>query len=107
MDEYIDKEAFKKSVDGRYCNPCKAEKKDTTNAGVVPVGLTICSMRWSVSSPLTLPRWCMGSGNAASHAPFAEGTDLRGLMQIYGRIGNHHIAPTVERRWTEVLTDGC
>lgn len=28
MDEYIDKEAFKKSVEERYCKPCKAEKKD-------------------------------------------------------------------------------
>lgn len=28
MAEYIDKEAFKKSVDERYCKPCKAEKKD-------------------------------------------------------------------------------
>ena len=28
MDEYIDREAFKKSVEERYCKPCKAEKKD-------------------------------------------------------------------------------
>lgn len=28
MAEYIDREAFKKSVEERYCNPCKAEKKD-------------------------------------------------------------------------------
>ena len=28
MDEYIDKEAFKKSVEERYCKPCKAAKKD-------------------------------------------------------------------------------
>ena len=28
MDEYLDKEAFKKSVEERYCKPCKAEKKD-------------------------------------------------------------------------------
>lgn len=28
MDEYIDKEAFKKSVEERYCKPCKAEGKD-------------------------------------------------------------------------------
>nr|DAL97885.1 MAG TPA: zinc-ribbon containing domain protein [Caudoviricetes sp.] len=28
MAEYIDKEAFKKSVEERYCKPCKAEKKD-------------------------------------------------------------------------------
>ena len=28
MAEYIDKEAFKKSVEERYCNPCKAEGKD-------------------------------------------------------------------------------
>ena len=28
MAEYLDKEAFKKSVEERYCNPCKAEKKD-------------------------------------------------------------------------------
>ena len=46
MAEYLDKEAFKKSVEERYCKPCKAEGKDhTTDAGVVPVGLTICSMR--------------------------------------------------------------
>ena len=24
MDEYIDREAFKKSVEERYCKPCKA-----------------------------------------------------------------------------------
>lgn len=28
MPEYIDKEAFKKSVEERYCKPCKAEGKD-------------------------------------------------------------------------------
>lgn len=28
MSEYLDKEAFKKSVEERYCKPCKAEKKD-------------------------------------------------------------------------------
>lgn len=28
MDEYLDKETFKKSVEERYCKPCKAEKKD-------------------------------------------------------------------------------
>ena len=28
MAEYIDKEAFKKSVEERYCKSCKAEKKD-------------------------------------------------------------------------------
>lgn len=28
MAEYIDKEAFKKSVEERYCKPCKAEGKD-------------------------------------------------------------------------------
>ena len=28
MAEYMDKEAFKKSVEERYCKPCKAEKKD-------------------------------------------------------------------------------
>jgi hypothetical protein len=28
MTEYIDREAFKKSVEGRYCKPCKAEGKD-------------------------------------------------------------------------------
>nr|DAH86779.1 MAG TPA: DNA-directed RNA polymerase [Caudoviricetes sp.] len=28
MAECIDKEAFKKSVEERYCKPCKAEKKD-------------------------------------------------------------------------------
>lgn len=28
MAEYIDREAFKKSVEERYCKPCKAEKKD-------------------------------------------------------------------------------
>ena len=28
MTEYIDKEAFKKSVEERYCKPCKAAKKD-------------------------------------------------------------------------------
>ena len=28
MAEYLDKEAFKKSVEERYCKPCKAEKKD-------------------------------------------------------------------------------
>lgn len=28
MAEYIDKEAFKKSVEERYCKPCKAAKKD-------------------------------------------------------------------------------
>lgn len=28
MAEYIDKEAFKKSVEERYCKPCKEEKKD-------------------------------------------------------------------------------
>lgn len=28
MDEYIDKEAFKKSVEEHYCKPCKAEGKD-------------------------------------------------------------------------------
>lgn len=28
MDEYIDKESFKKSVEERYCKPCKAEGKD-------------------------------------------------------------------------------
>lgn len=28
MSEYIDKEAFKKSVEERYCKPCKAEGKD-------------------------------------------------------------------------------
>lgn len=28
IDECIDKEAFKKSVEERYCKPCKAEKKD-------------------------------------------------------------------------------
>ena len=28
MDEYIDKEAFKKSVEERYCKPCKADGKD-------------------------------------------------------------------------------
>lgn len=28
MAEYLDKEAFNKSVEERYCNPCKAEKKD-------------------------------------------------------------------------------
>ena len=27
MDEYIDKEAFKKSVEEHYCKPCKAEEK--------------------------------------------------------------------------------
>ena len=28
MAEYIDKEAFNKSVEERYCKPCKAEGKD-------------------------------------------------------------------------------
>lgn len=28
MDEYIDREAFKKSVEEHYCKPCKAERKD-------------------------------------------------------------------------------
>lgn len=28
MAEYLDREAFKKSVEERYCKPCKAEKKD-------------------------------------------------------------------------------
>ena len=28
MAEYIDREAFKKSVDERYCKPCKTEGKD-------------------------------------------------------------------------------
>ena len=28
MPEYIDREAFKKSVEERYCKPCKAEGKD-------------------------------------------------------------------------------
>ena len=28
MDEYIDREAFKKSVEEYYCKPCKAEGKD-------------------------------------------------------------------------------
>lgn len=28
MAEYLDKEAFKKSVEERYCKPCKAEGKD-------------------------------------------------------------------------------
>ena len=28
MAGYLDKEAFKKSVEERYCKPCKAEKKD-------------------------------------------------------------------------------
>lgn len=28
MAEYLDKEAFKKSVEERYCKPCKTEKKD-------------------------------------------------------------------------------
>lgn len=28
MAEYLDKEAFKKSVEERYCKPCKKEKKD-------------------------------------------------------------------------------
>lgn len=28
MDEYMDKEAFKKNIDERYCKPCKAEGKD-------------------------------------------------------------------------------
>ena len=28
MAEYIDKEAFKKCVEERYCKPCKAAKKD-------------------------------------------------------------------------------
>ena len=35
------------------------------------------------------------------------GTDLRGLMQIYGQLGNHHTAQTAVLRWTAVLTDGC
>lgn len=28
MAEFINREAFKKSVEERYCNPCKAEGKD-------------------------------------------------------------------------------
>lgn len=28
MDEYIDREVFKKSVEEHYCKPCKAEGKD-------------------------------------------------------------------------------
>jgi hypothetical protein len=28
MAEYLDKEAFKKSVEERYCKPCKADGKD-------------------------------------------------------------------------------
>lgn len=28
MADYIDREAFKKSVEERYCKPCKAEGKD-------------------------------------------------------------------------------
>ena len=28
MAEYIDREAFKKSVEERYCKPCKAAGKD-------------------------------------------------------------------------------
>lgn len=28
MAEYIDKEAFKKSIEERYCKPCNAAKKD-------------------------------------------------------------------------------
>jgi hypothetical protein len=28
MAEHIDREAFKKSVEERYCKPCKAEGKD-------------------------------------------------------------------------------
>ena len=57
---------------------------------------------FAIWMPLTLPRFDMGDGNATSHALFAEGTDLRGLMQIYGQIGNHHTAPTAVLRWTEV-----
>ena len=28
MDEYIDREAFKKSIEEHYCKPCKAEGRD-------------------------------------------------------------------------------
>ena len=51
-----------------------------------------------------LPRFGMGGGNATNHALFAERTDLKGLMQIYGQIGNHHTVPTAVLRWTEALT---
>ena len=47
----------------------------------------------------------MGGGNATNHALFAEGTDLRGLMQIYGQIGSRLIVQTAEQRWTEVKID--
>lgn len=32
MAEYLDKEAFKKSVEERYCKPCKADGKDHNGA---------------------------------------------------------------------------
>lgn len=33
MDEYIDKEAFKKSVEERYCKPCTYWGKNTDENG--------------------------------------------------------------------------
>ena len=60
-----------------------------------------------VKKPQTLSRCIMGDGNVESHAPFAERTDLRGLMLIYGLIGSHLIAQIAAQKWIEMLTDGC
>lgn len=60
-----------------------------------------------VKKPQTLPRYVMGDGNVESHALFAERTDLRGLMPIYGLIGSHLIVQIAAQKWIEVMTDGC
>ena len=50
-----------------------------------------------------LRRCVMGDGNAINHALFAEWTDLRGLMPIYGPIGSRLIVQIVDAAWTEAM----
>lgn len=44
MNEYIEREAFLKEIEERYCLPCKEEGKTTTAVGAALAGWTICAV---------------------------------------------------------------
>lgn len=87
MDEYIEKEAAIRALLNDAPEQVGYSREDAAEC-----------IRY-MDAPM-LPRCGMASGNATSHALFAEGTDLMGLTQIYGQIGNRLIAPTAAQRWT-------
>ena len=98
MPEYIEREATIELLRSLGSRDYRREKgtiqeaikmvsfpKYTPSADVAPVR----HGRWKCNQP----------------CPVCGGTDLRGLMLIYGPIGSRLIAQTAAQRWTEVKID--